>query len=212
MPWAILERPIMSNTTSTSILTSTMSDVEVSATYAAADLKGKAAIRDEVKASMTSAIMAGDVDLAQRWVAISTLCVAAKPAKSEVDYGQVASDLAATLEAAASFLRQGGLDVDGHLYRATSLGTPDLDRAMVLATPKARKAGRGAVIAYVDSVVTDEPQTIAQLRSAWVASSDYSKSAPSAGAIGAAFERVVGGAEAGFEVVDIKGTKGAVSA
>ena len=87
------------------------------------------------------------------------------------------------------------------------MGTVDAKLAAKFATVSGRKGARGSVAAYVESVLGDEPMTVAELRAAWTPCDDYPKAAPSAGAIAAMLDR---DNTDGITVTDVNGTKAAV--
>lgn len=187
---------------------------EVSLAYAAATVSEKAAMRADHKAAVFAAAMAKDGDLAQHLVGLESGMVATKVGPAQVDWSQRVSDRVATLRAAADRLESGlGTMPEGVTFPEGDLpeGVVDSKEATLLATVSGRKSGRGSVAGWIESVLGDEPATIADLRAAWVPTDDYPQSAPSAGAIGACLDRD-GGAEFGFEVTDIDGKKGAVRA
>jgi hypothetical protein len=209
----------MTNSTSTQDLTFDFTR-EVSACqadYQAADVATKRAIKKLHEAAQHAAIMAGDIEAAQHLVAVGQSLVAAKPTKDGPDYGEHLRTLVASLEAALDRVKSGGaimpegVDFDFDDFDFDG-GEADMKLVRTFATISGRKSGRGNVVDWIDSVVTDEPLTIAQLRSRWVSTSDYPKAPPSQGAIGAAFDRVESGAEASFEVTEVNGTRAAVLA
>lgn len=209
----------MTNSTSTEVtftFTSATTADEVTAAYQAADVSGKAALRAARTEAVTAAVLAADIELAQHLIGLeSAMKSASKVTKVEVDYAQAIADRIATLEASLTYLRE----VEVNLPEGATTPTAEavaaevgiIDEKAVLAqrTFTGRKSKRGDVVAWIDSVLGDDPMTIAAMRRAWVATEDYPTAAPSAGAIGAALARVEDGAEASFEVVDIDGTKGA---
>lgn len=204
----------MTLTTSTFAFTSTTTLAEVASAYAAADVSTKAAMRADHKAAVFAAAMAVDGDLASHLVSLDAGMVATKAAPAPVDYASRVADRIATLESAIQRLRDGfpvlpeGVTVDLTDADLTG-GTVDAREVERLVVITGRKAGRGSVADWLDSVLGDEPMSIADLRSAWVATEDYPKSAPSAGAIGACLDRD-GAAEFGIEVCEVGGRKGAI--
>ncbi len=179
--------------------------------YAAMSASEKSTARHYADDAMKSAIKSGDIVGAGAWMTARESLVTTVT-KSPVDHAMRVSELAASLIAAAHDLARIGVTIDGTTYRATM--DAEVDPAIVarVSVVTTRKANRGAVVAWIESVVDDSPATIATLRNRWVATDDYPKSAPSAGAIGAAFNRVDDGAEADFVTVDVDGKRGAMSA
>ena len=183
----------MSNQTSTSSTFTTEA-------YVAADVKGKATMRADIKKAISSAVDSLNFDLAKALVDVDKTFFTPM-ATVEVDWAGRIVDLYATLRDAAEGLKEGFVTLpEGVVAPDLSevdweAGTVDFQLAKKLATVAGRKAGRGAVVAWIESVIGDEPATISQLRSRWVATSDYPKAAPSAGAIGAAFDPIEGCAD-----------------
>jgi len=193
------------------------------ADYRAADRAGKAAIRAAVDSGILSALTSTpmDTDLAAHLGAVKVALKESGAAaeKSAPDYRTAIADLRATLLAAVARIDDGlitmpeGVEVPDLSDMDWDAGTVDEKAAVRFATVTGRKSGRGSVGDYVDSVLGDEPMTIAELRAAWSASDDYPKAPPSAGAIGAYLDRVADGrTEADIEVVTVRGVKGAARA
>lgn len=188
---------------------------DVTTAYRAADVSGKAAMKAAVKAAMKAAAIAGDGDLALHLIGIESAMTAAPKERAVVDYAQVVADHIATLEFALAAARSGdltmpeGVAVPDAEAVAQRTGTPDMKRAATMLTVSGRKAGRGSVAGYVESVLGDDPMKIADLRAAWSPSADYPKAPPSAGAIGAMFDRIENGSdELAIEVVTVNGSRG----
>jgi hypothetical protein len=201
----------------TTTLSTTVSDRALSrilSSYASASRGDKVRIRNAVTAGAMAGVMAGDMSRATRYGTVAQALDSARSASVTTgpDYVGIASDLAATLEAAASALRAGVM-VDGvdHLIRATRPGVADDAMVEKLSTVRTRAArsANGTVAAWIAAHVTDVPMTIAQLR----ASADVTAYMPSTGAIGACLVRVANGDEEvdGFAVADVDGRRGAVA-
>lgn len=194
----------------------TITPDDMTTAYRAADVAGKAAYRSAIADAIKSAIMAGDIDAAQKMVAVQNAMTTAPKSTATVDYLSKVRDLRATLVRAVELIDAGdfilpeGVSVDRSVDDTDlSGGTVDAKMADRMVTITGRKAGRGSVIDYIDSVLGDDPMTIADMRKAWSASDDYPKAPPSAGAIGAALDRVAEGADAPFTVTTIDGVKAA---
>lgn len=194
----------------------TMSVEDYVAAYAAASVGDKTRMRNTVTEAAMEAVTRGDMEAAAHYAAVSAALKAHRMVASVgPDYTQLASDLAATLEAAAASLRSGIEVPEVGLVRATEPGTPDADQVTKLATIKTRAArsGNGAVSSFIAEHVTDEPRTIAEL----LRSASVDGYRPSSGAIGACLIRVENGDEVpeGWEAVTIdrdgKRVRGAVA-
>lgn len=206
----------MTNTTTTTTIDfGTITTDAAAAIYADADNATKARLRADADAAVRDYIMADDYAAAKNAATVRDTFKTA-PKSTEVDYAQLVADHYATLKAAVEAMDLGhytlpeGVDADAADGWADKVGVAGSTDHLIVV--KGRKAGRGAVVAWIESVVDDTPTKIADLRKRWVPTTDYPKSAPSAGAIGAAFNRVMDGADADFIVVDVDGAKGAVSA
>lgn len=195
--------------------TSTINHDALVAAYVAADAKTKARMRADADAAMKSAMRNTDFETATAWLAVTESFKAAVAANRETvtDYTATVSDLAATLELAAATLRTIGATVGDVTYRATMPGTPDADAAAKLAVVRTRKSGRhGAVVDWINAHATDVPQKVAALRATHVPSADYPDGPPSAGAIGAAMDRVAAkGLDVDFAEARIDGDRAIVA-
>ena len=188
--------------------------------YLSADQKGKASLRADIVRAISVAVTSGDMDEAQRLVAVQATYTTPKAGPAQIDWEARRADLAATLQAALVDVLAGRINLpEGveHTFEAADhealvqAGTVDASAVTRFATISGRKAKRGAVIDWIESVVDDQPAKISDLRRRWVATSDYPQAPPSAGAIGAAFDRVADGVDADFEVVTVDGKRGAVA-
>lgn len=183
--------------------------------YAGLSRGDKVRFRNAMRDAAMAAVMAQNMDRATRYGAALAAVESARPSTATgPDYVTIVSDLAATLELAASLLRSGvrvGDADSGPIVRATEPGTPDAKRVADLTTVRTRAArsANGTVASWIAAHVTDVPMTIAQLR----ATADVSAYMPSTGAIGACLVRVANGDEDvdGFAVVDVDGRRGAVA-
>jgi hypothetical protein len=192
-------------------LSSALSVDDAVAAYHAASVGEKSRMRTAVTDAAMAAVMSGDMELAAHYGTIRNALSAAKPATPSVDYAAVASDMAATYEAAAKSLRD-GIDFGDTIVRATMPGTADDATVAKLTTIRTRAArsANGTVAAFIAAHVTDTPRTIAELLNAAGVDAAYR---PSSGAIGACLVRVANGTEEvdGFAVADIDGRRGAVA-
>lgn len=200
-------------TTSTFVFDLSATLESAAAAYAAADQSGKAHLRSDRVAAMTAAVKSGNIELAMHLADLEPALSVPKSSTPAVDYVTVVANLRATLVQALAAIdnRDGivlpeGVTVDWPEELPT--GTADMTAARKLVTLSGRKSGRGNVAAYVDSVLGDDPMTVAQLRGAWVASEDYPNEPPTSGAIAAMLDRD-GGTDLGFAVTTIGGVKGA---
>lgn len=163
--------------------------------YQAADTTTKSRMRADMVSAIQSAVMAGDMDRAAVLVEAQSGMKSAPKERATVDYAARLADLHATLSHALLLVESGdvtypeGVDPVDPATVDFDGGTIDPELARKLATVTGRKSGRGSVSDYIESVLGDEPMTIAELRAAWVASTDYPKAPPSAGAIGACLDR-----------------------
>jgi len=169
---------------------------DLSTVYAAADVSEKASIRSAHRDALKAAVDAGDLPLAQHIMGLeSALKSAPRSTATEIDWVARTRDLRATLVAAIDMIDNGDVtfpeSVTFTLPADADLtgGEADMDHARKLAAVSGRKGKRGSVVGYIDSVLGNEPMTVAQLRAAWEPSTDYPKSAPSAGALSAALNR-----------------------
>lgn len=215
----------MSNITTTPVITINGADFAdadaIVAHYATLDSSGKGKFRATVTATMTAALTrmtdgAPDPDIATA-TTLASINLSTPKASPSVDYVARVADLRATLVAAVDAIDAGDFTLPEGVSMPDAItgdfrtgGTVDASAVARMVTVTGRKSGRGNVADFVASVVTDTPRTIAELRAAWSPSADYPTSAPSAGAIGAMFDRVDGGTD-DFAVVDINGVRGAVA-
>jgi hypothetical protein len=204
----------MTNTTTPTWLT-TDADVALAA-YRAADIGGKnrmrTAFRDAIGAAVVRAA-SGDVaalaDAAAYVAIVESFGPADRPAVV-VDYAARIADRRASLVAALAAIDAGTVimpdGVDAPTVPADGWptdGTVDAAFVRSATTIGGRKNGRGDVPAYVARVMAacDAPTdgwTATRLHAAWTADiggDDYPASGPSVGAIGAAFVRVIDGAD-----------------
>lgn len=206
----------MTTTTTTTPAFDGMTADDVTTAYRAADVSGKAAYRAAIGDAIDAAIRAGDIVAAGTYVAFRDAMTTAPKSTVTVDYAARIADMRATLVAAIDAIDAGrAILPDGvpmPVGPVSIAGTVDAASVVRMTTVTGRKSGRGNVIDYVSGIMADAsgPMTIADIRSAWSATSDYPTSAPSAGAIGAAFDRIdAGTADADFDVVDVDGRRGA---
>lgn len=213
----VLERDrIMSNTFSFS---ADLSIAQVSEAYSAADQKGKARMRAdfekfrdsvirEVSEGRTEPTALGHV------LAMGEALRSQKPVAEPTDYAQLFAQQVADMRATLAAIESGEATLtfpEGVTPEAIT-GWRDRDVTGVAhsVAVAGRKAMRGSVGDYVDSVLGESPMTVAQLRAAWSPSSDYPKQAPTAGAISAWLTRdnersVEARAEVGIEATEVGG-------
>jgi hypothetical protein len=192
--------------------------------YAAADAPGKARMRAAAEKAMTDAIGRAATDpagaMADAMAAKAARdAMVTEKAASVIDYAAMVADHRATLVRAIAMIDNGdftmpeGVDASAAEGWIDRVGVANEKAAAAMTVVRGRKAGRGAVIDYIDSVLGDAPMTISDIRKAHVPTADYPTNPPSAGAIGAAFDRIDDGrADADFVVVSIDGKRGAARA
>lgn len=88
-------------------------DEAIVARYRAADAKGKAKIRTEVKAAIGTAVIAGNIALAQTLVATESALVTVRAAAAAVDPADVIARRVASLRLAADMIASGTTRPDG---------------------------------------------------------------------------------------------------
>lgn len=203
----------------------TMTPTEVTEFYASLDRKGKSAARTAMGEQFTAhvtAVASGEADAATitEWLQRKESLVTKSPTAEPVNYAQLVADHVATLRAAVEAFESGDLTpiLPESVDTDAAEGWADLEGVAgdvsAFAKVSGRKGKRGSVGDYIESVLGDEPMTVAQLRAAWSPSEDYPKSAPSAGAVSAWLTRdsekgAEARAELGIERVDLDGTLGA---
>lgn len=200
-------------------ITTPTPDATMVAAYAAASVGEKnrmrSAIGDAIGAAVVAASM-GDTDALARaatLVATRDAFGPATPDRPAVDYGMALANRRATLVAALAAIRAGdyvlpdGATVNGDIPWLS--GTPDAAMVRDYATVTGRKNGRGAVVPFIVAALAtgSGPMTASDIHNAWSAvgaTDDYPTAGPSVGAIGAAFMRVLNGADGaddyGFDV------------
>jgi hypothetical protein len=210
----------MTETTTTPVVTITgvsfTTPDAIVAHYSGLTPSEKAAFRAATATALTDAVRTRAYDVAD---IVANVTLVTPKTTVEVDYVGTIATRRASLVAAIALIDAGHVvmpsGVTAPTFDVTSdvftMATPAMADVDAFRTMSGRKSGRGNVIAYVESVVTDVPMTVAELRAAWTPSTDYPTAPPSAGAIGAAFTRVTDGADADFSVVTVRGVAGAVA-
>lgn len=181
-------------------------DAAVQAAYASADQKGKAAIRAELKALVTKAIMAdSDIVAAKRLNSlIDSLKTSPTKSVKEIDYGLTVAKRIASLRIALQDLESGTvhglpegveLDIEDVVNTALELSATDVsdlhvelvESAKTFSTVKFGNSARRDIAAHisewaasVESGTFGSVQTIANFRSA-----EYGTDGPSSGAVAA---------------------------
>jgi hypothetical protein len=197
-------------TTSTFTFTSETTADDVRAAYAAADIKGKSAMRTAHKAALKASIVASidpESDVTSEVVAhinaLESAMVAKSAEKVAPDYAAHAASRVAYLLHAADRIMSGDVIVPTGVTApsAESIMSALSDRGLFVdgstddyVTLSGRKSGQGVVADYVYAALStgDGPMTIAQLRNAWTADlsgDDYPTEPPTAGAVGACLVR-----------------------
>lgn len=159
------------------------------ADYMAADTKGKAAIRKAADDAVTAAIKAGGIDglaAAQSAMAVRESYTTARATSTpvEIDWTALVADRIATLNAAVERLVSGNFDgaPDGFVFDGSKSGT--VDESALAGLTKVRRSARRDLGSMIESVVTGDFQTVAQIRAAIVAATDGDY-VPSDGAVAA---------------------------